>query len=201
MLDSFVRFAGWTAYTNAALSIANMVTIMIFFAVGGFWGRLNDTISVFWALSFIPLVVVLYQVNRDDNASLSLATAGIGIGAMLIFAISQSLLALGQVRFEQTLAAVLTMTGVLGLSLLFSSLLARSGETLPTGLFWLTLAYGIGLILGSAGFWLGGQQHPLAMLGFITAAFIGPVWAIWLGRLLLKGDVLTLVDMASGGAL
>lgn len=113
MTDSFMLLAGWIAYANAGLTIANIVTIMIFFAVGGFWGRLNDGVSVLWALSFISLLVALYRLNTPVNGPVSLLAAAIGIAAMLIFAALQILLVMKQVTFEQTVAVILSMTGVL----------------------------------------------------------------------------------------
>jgi hypothetical protein len=201
MSDSFILFVGRTAYANAALIIASMVTLMIFFSIGGFWGQLNDSVSVLWALSFIPLLIVLYQVNNSVSASLSLATTVIGIGAMIVFAVLQSLLVLIQIQFKQTLGAVHTMTGVLGLSLLLSSLLAPSQGTLPAGMVWIIAAYGLGSILGSVGFWIGGQQHPLTLVGFLAAFILGPIWAIWLGRVLLRGADLSQANISAGGAL
>ena len=200
MTDSFMRFAGWTAYANAGLTVANMVTIMVFFAAGGFWGRLNDSVSVLWALSFIPLAIVLFRVNTPVNGPASLLAAVIGIAAMLVFAVLQILLVMKQVTFEQTVAAVLTMTGIIGLSLVFNGLLARAGETLPAGLVWLTLVFGLGFVLGGIGFWIGNQQHPLAMVGFLVTALIGPVWAIWFGRLLLNGTLYVNVTLGAGGS-
>jgi hypothetical protein len=200
MTDTFMRFAGWTAYANAGLTIANIVTIMIFFSAGGFWGRLNDGVSVLWALSFIPLAIVLYRVNTPVNGPASLLAAVIGIAAMLVFAVLQILLVMKQVTFEQTVATVLTTTGIIGLSLVLNGLLARAGETLPAGLVWLTLAFGLGFVLGGIGFWIGGPQHPLAMVGFLVTALIGPVWAIWLGRLLLNSAFYTLTTLGAGGS-
>lgn len=193
MIDSLLRIGGWSAYANAALSVANILTIMIFFSVGGFWGTLNDTLSVIWALSFIPLAIILYLLNRSVNGPFSMASMIIGIAAMVNFIILQSLLVIGRVSFDTTLPAVLTMTGFIGLFLLLNGLLARIGDTLPPGLVWLTVAFGLGFILGAIGFWIGGQQHPLSILGFISTGLIGPAWAIWLGRLLLQDAVETLV--------
>ena len=199
MSDSFMRFAGWIAYANAGLTIANIVTIMIFFTVGGLWGRLNDGVSVLWALSFIPFSIALYRLNAPANGTASLLAAIIGIAAMLVFAVLQSLLVMKQVTFEQTVAAVLSMTGILGVSLATSGLLARGEEILPTGLVWLTLLLGLGFIVGGIGFWVGGPQHPLAMVGFLTTALVGPVWAIWFGRLLLNGTLTAPTDFVLGG--
>jgi hypothetical protein len=119
---------------------------------------------------------------------------------MLVFAVLQILLVMKQVTFEQTVAAVLSMTGIIGLSLVFNGLLARAGETMPAGLVWLTPAFGLGFVLGGIGFWTGGPQHPLAMAGFLVTALIGPVWAIWLGRLLLNGTLYAQAALGAGGS-
>lgn len=81
-----------------------------------------------------------------------------------------------------------------------SSFLARGGETLPTGLLWLTLVLGLGFVIGSIGFWIGDQQHPLAMVGFLVTALIGPVWGIWFGRLLLSGTLYAYTALGAGGS-
>jgi len=174
---------------------------MIFSAVGGFWGTLNDGVSVLWALSFIPLTMVMYRLNSEVNAQVSLLSAIIGISSMLVFAVLQSLLFLGQVSFEQTVAAVLTMTGVIGVSLVINGLLAGSGDTLPSGLVWLTVALGLGFVFGGIGFWIGGQQHPVAVIGFLVTVLVGPVWAIWLSRLLLNGTLFAQAAAGLGGSL
>lgn len=201
MTESFVRIAGMTAFINAGLTIANIITIMIFFAVGGIFGPINDGISVFWAISFIPLVIVLYRLNTANSPTISLLALAAGVAAMIAFAALQTLLVIRQVRFEQTLAAVLTMTGILGISLIVSGLLARSGEALPSGLAWLSIVYGLGFVLGGIGFWLGGQQHPVSVLGFAVTFIGGPIWAIWLGRLLMKGEFTALTAISAGGSL
>lgn len=201
MTESFIRFAGLVAFINAGLTLANIVTIMLFFAVGGIFGRINDSISVFWALSFIPLLVVLYRLNTPTNATWSLMTLVAGIAAMIAFAVLQSLLVINQVRFEETLSAVLSMTGILGLSLIINGLLARSGQTIPAGLAWLSITLGLGFVFGGIGFWIGGQQHPLAAIGFIVTVVVGPIWAIWLGRFLLKGSLLAPAITGAGESL
>ena len=189
MSESFLNFAGWTAFINAALSVANIVTLIIFFAIGGIFGRINDALSVFWALSFIPLLIVLYNINSEVNLPLSLFALLAGIAALLVFAVLQALLVMLRFGFERTLASVLTSMGILGLTLIVYGILALNGEVLPSGFVWVTLVYGIGLIIGGIGFWIGGQEHPLAIFGFLVTFIGGPVWAIWLGRLLLNGEI------------
>lgn len=99
------RLAGWSAYFNAAVFLLSLVALMLFFSIGGFWGTINDSLSIIWVLSYIPLAVAFYQINRSVNAPISLASSIIGIAAMIVFAVLQFLLVLGLVRFEQTFTA------------------------------------------------------------------------------------------------
>jgi hypothetical protein len=185
------RLVGWSAYFNAAVFFLSLVALMLFFSIGGFWGRINDSLSILWMLSFIPLVVAFYQINRSVNAPISLASSIIGIAAAIVFAVLQILLVFGLVRFEQTFTAVLTMTAIFGLSVLIHALLARAGHNLPPGLIWVMIIYGVASILGAVGFQIGGEQHPLAMIGLLLTAISGLVWVIWFGRLLLSEGVST----------
>lgn len=197
MHESFTRFAGWTAYANAALYLAIFVTITIFFIAGGWWGTLNDAISVFWGLSFMPLLLFFYRLNRPDNATLSVAALLVGAAAMLSFSFLQTLLVARVVAFEQTFAAVTTLGGVLGVSLLVSGLLAHAGQALPAGLARLLIIFAVAYLVASAGFLLGGWQNPLSWIGYAASAVTGPIWAIWLGRVLLHGALPTTALAAS----
>lgn len=183
------RLAGWSAYFNATVFTLSLVALMLFFSIGGFWGSLNDSLSVFWVLSFIPLAAALYQINRSVNGPISLAGSVIGIAAMIVFAVLQTLLVFSIVRFEQTFSAVLTMTALIGLFAVIHAFLARAGHSLPAGLIWVMIIYGIASLIGALGFQIGGEQHPLAMIGLLLTAISGLIWVIWFGRLLLAGNV------------
>ena len=183
------RLAGWSAYFNATVFVLSLVALMLFFSIGGFWGTLNDSLSIFWMLSFIPLSIALYQINRAMNVPINLVSSIIGISAAIAFAVMQFLLVFGMVRFEQTFTAVLVMTAIFGLSVLVQALLARAGNSLPAGLIWVMIIYGIAALIGAIGFQIGGEQHPLAMIGLLLTAISGLIWVIWFGRLLLAGNV------------
>ena len=191
-----IRLAGWAAYLNAALYIIILITLVLLFTLGGIWGPINDSASVIWALSFLPIALVFYQLHRSVNAPVSLATTIIGIAAMLLFAFLQSLLVLGVVRFEQTIATIITLGGVIGLFVLVNGLLARIGLTLPSGLTWFMIAYGTSTLLAVVGYWLGGQDHPLAAIGYLSGTIAGPIWTIWFGRLMLAEQVTALAGTA-----
>ena len=191
---AFFRFAGYSAYFNAVVFVLSLIALMIFFSIGGIWGRINDSLSVIWMISYLPLAIALYLITRSVNAPVSLVSTIIGVIAMLAFIVMQTLLVFGQVRFEQTFSAVLASTAIVGLFVLTQGLLARSGSLFPPGLIWVMVIYGFASVVGAIGFQIGGESHPLAMIGLLLNAISGLVWIIWLGRLLLSEQVV--VDVA-----
>lgn len=200
MDQSALSSFGWSAYANGILTVANMVTLALMFGVSMSWGRINDAISVVWLLSFLPLALLLARLNQPVmGRAVAVGTAIVGVVAMLVFAVLQSLLVVGQVRFEQTLAAVMTLGGILGLWLLLNGLLALMGKTLPGGLAWLSIGFGLCYLLGTIGYWLGGYENPILWVGVAVGYLVGPVWAFWLGRLLLNGRLLPAAALTSGG--
>jgi hypothetical protein len=200
MNQSAMSLFGWSAYANGILTLANMVTLALMFGVSMSWGRVNDAISVLWLLSFLPLVLLLVQVNQlVMGRAVAVGTAIVGASGILAFAVLQSLLVVGQVRFEQTFAAVATLGGVLGLWLVLNGLLALMGKTLPGGLAWLGIGFGLSYILGTIGYWLGGYESPVLWVGAAAGYLFGPVWAFWLGRLLLNGRLVPVAALTSGG--
>lgn len=193
---AFLRIAAWSAYFNTFVFILSMVALFIFFTVGGIWGRINDTLSVIWMLSYLPIMIALFLVNRAQNTPISLVSSLIAIAAAMVFVVLQTMLVLGKVRFEQTFSAVLTMTALFGISVLAHGFLARAGITLPAGLTWVMVIYGIASVVGAIGFQIGGEQHPLAMLGLLLNAVSGIVWVLWFGRLLFSSEAITAIVAA-----
>jgi hypothetical protein len=195
-----IRITGWSAYANGILVVANMVTLALMFTVNMAWGRVNDAVSVLWILSFLPFVVLLARLNGLVlGRGVAVGIALLGAVGMLIFAWLQTLLVLGQVRFEETFAAIATLGGVLGLWLLLNGLLALKGRTLSANLAWLTIGYGLSYVAGIVGFWLAGYESPILWAGAVAGYLIGPVWAFWLGWLLLHGRLAPAATIASGG--
>ena len=184
--ETLYRFAGWSAYFNAAIFILSMIALMLFFSIGGIWGRINDSLSIIWMLSYLPLAVALFLMNRDFNAKLSGFASLLGSAAVLTFVILQFLLVIGRVQFEQTFTAVLIMTALVGIFVLIHAFLARGAHNLPPGLTWVMILYGIASVVGAVGFQIGGEQHPLAMIGLLLNAVSGLFWGIWFGRLLMS---------------
>jgi hypothetical protein len=199
MNEQLLRSMGWWAYVNGALTVVNMITLALMFAVNPLWGPVNDAISVPWVLSFVPLALLFGRLNRPVmGPRVALGAAVAGISAMVAFAWLQGRLAIGLVRFEETLGAVMTLGGVLGLWLLVNGLLALAGQTLPGGLAWLTVGFGLSFVVAALGYGFGGYQQPLLWVGAGVGYLIGPVWALWLGRLLLDGRWIEVVARSAG---
>jgi hypothetical protein len=194
---AFLRFVGFSAYFNAVIFILSLIALMIFFSIGGFWGTVNDTLSVFWMISYLPLAIALFLINRVVNYPASLVSSLVGIAAALAFVVMQSMLVIGRIQFEQTFSAVLAMTALVGLFAMVHGFLGRAGHTLPIGLTWVMVIYGIASVIGAIGFQIGGEQHPLAMTGMLLTAVSGLVWVIWFGRLLLSEEAFTVLVSAS----
>lgn len=180
---------GWSALVNAVAGIVSFAALMLFFMRGGLWGPLNDAFSVIWALAMLPLAGWFFLLNRQSSPPVSAATAAIGIAAMLAFAALQFLLVVGLVRYEQTVRAVMALTGVIGLWMVLNGLMAQASRLPPTGLALLMIGAGVGLLLSAIGFILDGEQHPLAAAGYLVGFIAGIGWTAWLARFLLAGQL------------
>ncbi len=183
-------FAGWSAYLNVVFHVLSSASLMIFFAIGGIFGPINDALSVFFALSLLPIAGALYILLRSAYPALALIAVLLGAAAMLTLATLQALLVVGRVRFEQSLPAVLAATGVIGMWMLVYGVLALRAGALPAGLAWTLIVTGVGYGLVAIGFWIGGQEHPLAAIGFLVGLIGGVIWPISMGRLFLSGAIL-----------
>jgi hypothetical protein len=182
-------FIGRCAYLSAAANILGFGTLIAFFAVGEPFGVINDLTTVILALTMVPLAFALHKLHRRAAPRLSVGAFLIGVLAMVAAAALSTLLVLGLVGVELTLVASPLAFGVIGVWLVLHSYLGRSSGTLPSGLVWVGIVAGAAFVIVIVGFLLGGQQHPLAAVGGLTAVICYPVWAVWFGRLLLSGRV------------
>jgi hypothetical protein len=182
-MTAFARTTARFAFLSALLNILGAVTLIVFFALGGLWGPLNDVFSVLGALAMLPLAWALHHRHAARYAVLSAAASLVGAASMLTLAALQSLLVAGVFGFEATLGPVLTASALIGVWLLAHNGLGWAGGSLPRGLAALGLAAGAGYVLSGLGFALGGQAQPLFAAGFLTAMLAYPLWALGLGRL------------------
>lgn len=196
MHTPFLRFFGWSAWLNALTTTLVIVTIILFYTVGGPWGLINDAVSVLWMLSYLPLALLFYRLNRPAHPARSLISAIAGILAMIAFALMQVMLVVGAVNFLQTISAILAVCIFVGLWMWLNGRSFVTSQLLPSFLSRSIRLCGIGLTTAAAGCLLavttwGGSMLAVAITGAIVGG-IGSllwlstvlVWPIQLGRLL-----------------
>lgn len=178
---------GWAALLSAVATVATVVTGILFFTVGGRFGKINDATSVAQMLLMLPVAVALYLVRPVDATGWALLAVIVGFLGMVTAAVLQALLVFGFVEYEQTIRAGLSAGGAVGLWLILANALALGGHVLPASLAMFGIAAGMGYLLVAVGFYRGGQKHPLFYVGslFVVVGYV--VWGTWLGILLQTG--------------
>ena len=190
--SNFLRLAGWAAILSGVATLLMVVTAILSSAV-----NLGDTFTVLVLASMALMIIValaLYLMVRSQGQALSLLAAAIGTLNMLLTGIVHVLLMTDMITQEQFNAPGegVGPTGI-GLWLLLTSYLALRGKILPRGLAWTGLIAGAGWLMSGIGALIGGPQtliegpqNPLSSIGPLGIFFVYPVWAIWLGRWILK---------------
>lgn len=180
--------AGWSALIAAVATVIGAVTIVAFFARGGFWGALNDASSVVLMLATIPVALVIAAIESENFTTLVLAPTAIGILTMFATAILQALLVARRVTFEQTKRPVLLLGAVVGLWYL--SVAAFAGHSAIDGVLgWFALVSGVGFIAIGYGFLAGGERHPLSVIGGVSLLVASTAFLGILGVRLVSGDL------------
>lgn len=176
--------AGWSAYLSAFFTVLTFLTAMLFFARGQPFGTINDVSSVLQVLLMIPLALALYSLVPASMRMAGLLAVVLGVLGMLVSALGQSLLVFRRISFETSLK-FFPAGAVIGAWLLVTNLLLLIGGIFAPGLTWAGMLAGLGYALTVTGFLIGGQKHPLFYLGGGVLVLSYPIWAIWLGGLLV----------------
>ena len=182
----FTIFTSWSAYLSAIATILTFITGILFFTVGGAFGKINDISSVFQVLFMIPLALVLYRLLPDNARMWGLIAALIGIVGMLVAAYGQSLLVFGKIDFEGSMK-YFPAGAAIGVWLIVTCGFALSHDLFPGGLAWTGVLAGVSYIVIVLAFLIGGQQNMVFYIGGLVLGISYPVWAIWFGRLIATG--------------
>jgi hypothetical protein len=181
--------AGWSALVAAAATVVGMIALLLFFSRGQPWGSINDAASVVLMLALIPvaLFVALIESAEPPFGGYALAVAAFGIAAMTVAAVLQALLVAGRVTYEQTRLRVLGAGAAVGLwYVLVGAIGFRSFGELFAGL---AIASGIGFIAVGYGFAVGGERHPLSVVGGLVAFVASTAFLAIVGLRLVLGDL------------
>ena len=167
--DQFALVAGWCAYASGVISFIGIVFLILMFI--GFstnnlrlqrFGTLNDICIIIQYLLALPITVTLHQHLKAHAPVLSRVAMLVGIAGILAVAVLQWLLVSGVLTFEEQVGFVMIALLVVGIWLVITGYLGRSTGNIPRSL----------------------------LMSVLAASYIGyPIWAIWLGRLLLSGKL------------
>ena len=162
-----LRTGGWAAYANGVVSAVGLVFLIAMFAafaagamsIGLVFGWINDVSAVLAAVLMLPLVVAVHVLLRPHAPILSRLAMMIGFGANLAIMVLQSLLLVGALTFQEEVGPVLIAFLGLVVWLVMIGYLGSSSGVLPHGV----------------------------RMGLLAVTYVGyPIWAIWLGRHLLR---------------
>jgi hypothetical protein len=168
--DLLICFAGWCAYLSGVISFIGIVFLGLMFI--GFstnnwrlqrFGTLNDICIIIQYLLALPITLALHQRLKAYGLALSRVTMLIGIAGMIAIVILHLLLVRGVMTFEEQVGFVVIALIVIGIWLVITGYLGRSTKRMPYSL----------------------------LMSVLAATYIGyPIWAIWLGRLLLSNKLI-----------
>jgi len=166
-LETSIHIAGSIAVLSGIISAIGVVLIIAMFVLfatpykepGLKVGLLNDICVALQYLLTIPIALALHQVLRVYQPALIRAATIIGIGSMLLVFGLQLLLIFKIITFERQVVWVsLTMILGVGSWLVITGMVARSTGRMPNSV----------------------------LMSVLAVPYIGyPVWAFWLGNLLL----------------
>jgi hypothetical protein len=164
---SMIHFTGGIAILSgiiSAIGVVFIIAMFVFFAtpnkdLGLTFGMLNDICVALQYLLALPVALALYRILVSYNPALIRMATITGIVALLITVGLQLLLIFKVLTFEQQVPWVsLAMILGVGSWLVITGLVARSTNRLPNSL----------------------------LMSILAVPYFGyPVWAFWLGQLLL----------------
>jgi hypothetical protein len=170
-----LRVAGWSAYASGVVAISGLVPIVTYFAFGVNIPRFNDTAAIVQYLFALPTMLALCRLMQERGPVLSmvamwLGIVGIGIGAFAVVQILWLFGSIGVTSYYVLLGSLFLMIGAW--LVLTGQYLRRSIAEMPYGL----------------------------LISILAATYVAyPIWATWLGHLLLSGK-LAVSGNSMGGA-
>ena len=186
-MTTLEQVAGWSALIAAVATVIGAVTLMVFFARGGWWGLANDIASIVLMVAMIPVAFAVAALEDNPTFPGIWLVATIGIASMVLGAGFQVALVTRMRSFEALLPKTLAAGAGVGVWYVLSGLLGF--PTLGAPLSVLAILSGLGFIAIGYGFRLGGQRHPAAAIGGAVLFVSSMVFLTWLGVLLVTGIV------------
>jgi hypothetical protein len=158
-----VRVAGWSAYASGAVAISGLLPILTIVAFGVNIPKLNDSAVIVQYVLALPITLALYPLARPHAPVLStvaLLSGIIGICAVVVMQVVW--LCVPVLNWTTYIILIGTAMLLIGSwAVITAAALRRSAGPLRRSL----------------------------LLGVLAATYVAyPIWAFWLGRLLLSGE-------------
>ena len=188
-MTDLASLAGPSALLAAAATVVGAVTLVIFFAKGGWWGLANDVASIVLMLATIPVAIGIAQVTKAWSPWAD-AAAVIGIAGMLGATVSQALLIARRFSYQQLLPWTLGFGAVVGVWYVLIGVGSVTSPFFPDFLLnALAIAAGISFIALGYGFLRGNERHPLSVIGGLVLLVTSTWFLIWVGQEFVSGDI------------
>ncbi len=155
------RFAMWSAYLSAGLSIISGILLFLFYGLEvprmiaadtnapQTLGTLDDVATLFQFLCALPLTVALHRLAPPSRWRFSAITMAIGVVGLVGVVIVQGLLVLGVMSFAVNLPLVMAAFGLFGVWMLLANRLAHASGAFSRRLARLGQVTGLVFVLGT----------------------------------------------------
>jgi len=186
---------GWTAIATGGVVIVAVITLALMYAVKPAFGKVNDVFNSLIGISSVVLAWMLYAEHHARSPLMSQITLALAVVGMIFTIIGSVLIIFGFTDF--VLAGWYTGVGnaLIGLWLAAFCYSMLSGDTLPHNLVVFGLVAGGFMAMGLLGIpgilarvdtmeslpWYLGVGY----FGFLGTYVLYPIWAIWVGRIIL----------------
>lgn len=181
------RLAGWSAYLSvAALFAAGIFPII---SVTGLVGKLENLSAITLALSMFPLALALHRLYRKCWQSLNMGAMLMGAAAMLVAAGVKLLVLIDVVSADGTASLLIDlMFALIGVWLIGVGYLGWLAKIPSANLSGVALFAGLGQVVVTSGFLIANPPPLWALAGGGVTVIAYPIWAITMGRWLLRSS-------------
>ncbi len=198
-------WAGRAALGYGYVSIAAILALVLFYAGVRIFGTINDFLTLVATLPLLALVLIFHRLVGRRNPLVSVVATSFGlIGGAAIVADMALFLARVIPLMAQVVVFILSF-GPLGVWIFAVSSLGRAQGILPSRLAWFGVVIGVGELIASVSFLLFGglrlldttdfrgllSNYPL-LIGTVPGGIVSylgtPIWALWLGRVLVSSE-------------
>jgi hypothetical protein len=201
MNSPVARNLGWAVLANGIVGAIGALLLVLLFVVGEPFGTLNDITSLPWCLALM-LFALLYYQYAGDRRPLHLVTVSAALLGLAALFVLQLLLILKLITIWQQGPYITAAYGLIGLwMVIIGASVRRQGDVPPAlgtlgiliGFMWLAamvLVYAGGFPAAEGVSSITDMPHVdmLTLVGYVfifLGYFVEPVWAIWLGGVLL----------------